>query len=83
MVCADTQALLADTDAALAGDAHREGHQRRWDRAESCRQLGAALTTYRALSTTLSEAAQDVRHSGPKLEACRQDGAIWRAGSNF
>jgi eukaryotic-like serine/threonine-protein kinase len=76
MVRADTQTLLADTDAALAGDAHRDGSQRRRDRAEGCRQLGAALMIYRALSATLSEAARDLNRGTPKLQACRQDDPV-------
>jgi eukaryotic-like serine/threonine-protein kinase len=76
MVRADTQTLLADTDAALAGDAHRDGSQRRRDRAEGCRQLGAALMIHRALSATLSEAARDLNRGTPKLQACRQDDPV-------
>jgi tetratricopeptide (TPR) repeat protein len=68
---ADTEALLADTEAALAADPRHSISQRRRDREEGCRHLGEAVDTYRALSATLAEAAQDAQRSVAKLAQCQ------------
>lgn len=68
---ADTAALLADTQLVLAADSRRSTLERRRDREEGCRRLGEAVDTYRALSATIAEAAQDVRQSLAKADQCR------------
>ena len=68
---ADTEVLLADAEAALAADPHRSSIQHRRDREEGCRRLGEAVDTYRALSATLAEAAQEARQSAAKLDQCK------------
>ncbi len=72
---ADTEALLADAEAALAADPGRSALERRRDREEGCRRLSAAVETYRALSATLAEAARDARKSVAKLDRCQAPAA--------
>jgi eukaryotic-like serine/threonine-protein kinase len=73
MVRADTQLLLADTEAALLSDTHRSAIQRDHDREDRCRQLGEAAATYRALSATMAQAAQELRHRTAQLDRCQRE----------